>query len=684
MAWVRCPRILRAVAMAGLLCVGAVAADWLPVTDAERRLGAPRVEKDAAAEVLFWDVHVVQAQHILFPLTTLEHYIRIKVFTQRGCETQGTVSLPESAAGTVSGRTIKRDGRILELSKDAVSVRDAVVVPGAGRRMVVFVLPAVEPGDIVEYRWSESRFSFSRTPWSETGYSFLPHVRLDFQRDIPVQQVRYFIRATVPDEIRYEPPVLSTAVFQAKLPPLVKAKGGFYTTSMDNVPSYVEEPTMPPEAQAKPWMLLHYIEAKKTPEEYWRDKGREIFGYVKRVVVVDGQVRRAEAEAAAGAKDPEDTLARLARYCRAKIKDEADDDAIGPHRTRARQNSSPAEILKRGLGTPSNVNVLFAGMAQAAGFETRVAMVADRGDIPFSPALVDVDLLPREAIAVKLGEQWRFYDVGARGLPPGMLPWQEEGVPALVSDPKQAVFAKTQLSGPEKSVTSRNGTFELKEDGTLEGEVRLAYTGHSAAERRTALKTESPAQREEGLRDSVRKQFEGAEVSSVKVDNIEDAEQPLTCSYRVKVPAYAQTTGKRISLQLGYFERDQPARFPAAGRRYPVVFDYAWTEEDQITVKVPAGYDLENSEAPSPLNLGEAGEYEVTAGAGAGRLVYHRRLVFGRGGRLVFPVASYLPLKQVFDAIHERDQRTLTLRQSASPAAHSVNPPSTVSAWPVM
>jgi hypothetical protein len=372
------------------------------------------------------------------------------------------------------------------------------------------------------------------------------------------------------------------------------------------------------------------------------------------------------------------------RYCQARIKDVAGDDITQRQREKAAQNRTPSDTLKRGLGTTSDVRMLFLALASAAGFDARLARLVDRSDIVFNPALLDVNLLPLAAVAVKLGERWRFYDAAARELPPGMLSWQAEGVPALISDPVQAVIATTQLSEPETSVTSRTGTFELQEDGSIAGEVRLAYTGHSAAERRQALKTESPAQREEDLRDAVRGQFESAEVSKVKIENIEDAEQPLAYSYRVKVPAYAQRTGKRLFLQPGYFERGEPARFASAQRRYPVFFDYAWTEQDRITVKVPEGYVLENPQAPGPVKLGEAGEYEVTVLASAGKVVYQRKLVFGHGGRLSFPVDLYPFLKHKFDAIHDTDQRVLTLRHSAPPTAHNVSPPSTVSTWPVM
>jgi hypothetical protein len=640
----------------------ASAADWLPVTDAERNLNAPKVEKDAPAEVLLWRVHVERNEAWLFSSTVYQHYIRIKLFNHFGCQSQGSVRLPASAEGTVSGRTIKLDGRVLPLAKSAISIRDAVVYRGLKSRVVTFALPGLEPGDIIEYKWTENAYDFEPTLWSDFGWSYAPCVRLQLSRDIPVEQVTYFIRGL--STIGPSPVTLNAVPFQTELPSLKKGKGGFYTVSMEDVPAAADEPMMPPEAQAKPWLLLHYIFYEKTPEQYWKGIGKDTFGLGKRVLKPDADIRRAAAEAVGGATDPQDQLARIALYCRAKIKSLAAGDVTEQQRRKARQSWFPGDVLKRGLGTDSEVNVLFAALAAAARFDARLAMVADRGDIPFRPALVDADLLPRAATAVKLGGVWSFWNAADRELPPDTLPWQAEGVLALIGDPDTPLFVPTPFSGPEKSVTSRTASFELKEDGTLQGTVRLTYSGHDAAQRRKEWKTESAAKREESVREAVRKQYDAAQLSEVRVENADGAERPLECSYLVTIPGYAQKTGKRMFLQMDYFDRGQPARFAANSRRYPVFFDYAWTEEDQVIVKVPPGYSLESPEAPGPVDLGEIGSYEVTVMAGAGKLVQQRKLVFAHGGRLVFPVAAYPQLKQAFDAIHEGDQHALALRQT--------------------
>src|SRR5438876_8474356 len=74
--------------------------DWHPVDPAELALKTSTVEKDADAEALFWEVRVDDSTQDL----VLNHYIRIKIFTERGKETQSKVQIP---FGKFSGEEIK-------------------------------------------------------------------------------------------------------------------------------------------------------------------------------------------------------------------------------------------------------------------------------------------------------------------------------------------------------------------------------------------------------------------------------------------------------------------------------------------------------------------------------------------------------------------------------------------------
>ena len=630
---------------------------WLPVTEEERNLKAPKIDPDAGAEALFWRVHVVDGIDGTSPQTVLYHYLRIKVFNQRGCEAQGTQDITYSGKRVitdVAGRTIKPDGTIVELPKDAVFKRDLVKAGGLKVKAVSFAMPAVEPGVIIEYRWREVR-----------NQELADYVRMLFQRDIPVHEVEYFIK---PLQYGTLPPMRRMS-YGAQPDPFVQEKDGFYRTSLKNVPAFKEEPLMPSEWLVRPWTLLYYAnEVKDTPDKFWAGAGRDIYSSHEPYLKVNGDVRDASDVAVAGAKSPEEKLAKLLQYCRSRIKLFDDEDVTERQREKTKENNKPADTLKRGIGSGFDVDMLFAAMARAQGFDARVAKLGDRSDRPFDRTFLNTFFMRTMDIAVKVGDQWRFYDAAAKWLPAGMLRWEEEGSDALVTDPKEPVFVHAPVSEPEKSLRSRTGVFQLDEEGTLEGEVHLAFTGHAGAFLREEQARKSPAQQEDDVRETVRGQIGNAEVSEVKVENIADAEKPLTYSYRVKVPGYGQRTGKRLFVPVSYFQRGQPARFPASDRKYPVWFEYPWAEEDNVTIRVPTGFDLENAEAPASFGLGDIGGYKVSLKAGNGMLIYQRKLVFGGKGRLAFALEAYPTLKKVFDAIHEQDQHAVTLRQRAAGA----------------
>src|SRR5215218_1398866 len=67
------------------------AGDWKPVDPAELTMKEPVVEKDADAEALFWEVRVDDNPEgdLIF-----NHYVRVKVFTDRGRESQSKIDLP--------------------------------------------------------------------------------------------------------------------------------------------------------------------------------------------------------------------------------------------------------------------------------------------------------------------------------------------------------------------------------------------------------------------------------------------------------------------------------------------------------------------------------------------------------------------------------------------------------------
>jgi hypothetical protein len=130
----------------------------------------------------------------------------------------------------------------------------------------------------------------------------------------------------------------------------------------------------------------------------------------------------------------------------------------------------------------------------------------------------------------------------------------------------------------------------LSEDGTLEGDVRIEYTGHFAVDMKEDLDEDSPSQREDSLKDDIKQRMSTAEVTAITMENVTDPDKPLIFSYHIKVAGYAQRTGKRLFIQPAFFVHGESPTFSTTNRKYPIYFSYPWSEDDEVSIELPAGF----------------------------------------------------------------------------------------------
>jgi hypothetical protein len=380
---------------------------------------------------------------------------------------------------------------------------------------------------------------------------------------------------------------------------------------------------------------------------------------------VDKEIKQKATEIIAGATGQDEQLNKILDFCRTNIKNTDDKDAFTEEQLeKLKDNKKPADTLKRGVGSGGDISLLFAALANAAGFEARIALLPDRGRRFFDKNVVIPGALRPAAIAVRQGETWKFYDPSFKYFTPGMLRWQEEGVDGLVAGSRPE-WIKTPMSPPEKSKEKRVANLTLDENGTLEGDVTIEYTGHLGIERKLLNDDDSPVQREENLKEAMKARLSSAELTNIVIENATDPAKPFIYKYHVRVPGYAQRTGKRMFLQPGFFHKGIDAMFSAGTRKYPIYFHFPWSEEDQITFTLPKGYALDNADRPGPITAGPVCKHEVKMSVTKDQrtLTYNRYFHFGAEDSILFPVETYEPIKRLFDEINRADNHMITLKQ---------------------
>jgi Domain of Unknown Function with PDB structure (DUF3857)/Transglutaminase-like superfamily len=638
------------------LTTSARAADWKLIDAAQLALKAPRVQADADAEALFWEVRVADEFDQTSDLgarTVFDHYVRLKIFTDRGRETYATVDLPYDSGvriEDVAARTIKPDGSIVELKKGDVYERTVIKTNDARVKAVSFAVPAIAPGTIIEYRWREIHTN-----------SIANYLRLPFSREVPVQITRYYLR---PLEFPDNDYVMRAMSFNGDFAPMEPQKDGFTMLSLSNVPADREEPYSLPPFERRPWVLIYY--QARTSSSNLRDQyleySKSLYQDSAKATKPTARIRALAAEAVASRPTLDERIAGLMRVTRRVVTRTDVDTATADQRRKARTNKNADDIAARGLGTADDMRTLFIALAQSVGLDARIAATSNRAEFLQTPAHSNPYFLGGFLVAVRNGDAWQFVDPANEHSASGAVRWNYTGQDALITDAKTVITAKVPLAPSSRSVKQRTGKFTLLDDGTIEGEWKLVYSGYWADIYREQEDQDSPSERVKDLQGDIASRVPGAVVSDVQLD-AGNAAEPYSLSYKVRIPGYAQRTGARLFFQPIVFQKGLAADFPSPGRSTEVYFRFPWTEQDDITISLPPGFQLEQPEIPGELNGGVA-RYRLAMTTGGGQLSVSRTFMMGSTDIVVFDQQRYPVVKEFFDRVHTADGHTLVLRRA--------------------
>jgi len=629
--------------------------DWKELAPGELQLKSPKVEPDADAEVLFWEVRVDDSNP---DSMVMKHYKRVKIFTERGREKFSKVDIPFTKnlrIKNITARVIKPDGTITDLAKTDVFDREIARTDKVKVNAKSFAVPNIDIGSIFEYKYQE----VYQDGWAEG-------LRMMLQHDVPIHTISYYFK-----------PEGSVTYLRFNMPEtkFVKDKGGFLRATLENVPSIKEEPYMPPEDEVRSWLLVYYSldqSAKNviSSSDFWSRAGGAIVRRwgVKETLKPGKELKAAATEIASGAANPDEQMAKLFEFCKTKVKNISYDASMTEEqKDEIKANKSPSDTYKKLQGRESEINELFASLADSLGHETRLAFGGDRSEMFFNPNQAHESFIGFSAVAVKINGRWKYYSPGSRFVPYGMIGWNSQATGVLLLGYKDYVTTETPDSSPADSVAKRVGRFTLSEDGTLSGTVRIEYTGHLSTLHKLNNYKESVSKREENLKDEVKTRMSTAELDAISISNVDDPEKPFIYEYKIKVPNYAQRTGRRLFLQPGVFKYGTSPVFSTADRKYPIFFHYPWTENDDIQIALPKGYELENAESPSPIaDSSKISSHDIDLKIDKANNVLHysRSFVFGNNGFTLFLPQNYKPLKGLFDAFHKNDTHMMTVRQS--------------------
>jgi len=623
--------------------------DWLPISPEELQMTSEPLAPGAPAIYLYRQVDRDDAQ------AQERVYERIKILTEEGrkyadvdipfFKDQQSITGLHARAVYPDGRTVNFDGKVYE--KTVVKAR------GLSFLAKTFTLPDVQPGTILEYRytieWSPEWVYDSRWVLSEELFTKIAKFSLKPSSD-------FSLRTTWPRGL------------PAGTAPPRQESGRMIRLETQNVPAVAIEDYMPPELEVKYRVDFVYNanNDEKEPDKYWTQEGKKRFARVEEFAGRRKAMEQAAAEVVSPGDSPEAKLRKLYARCQ-KIRNlsfetEKTDQELA--REKLKNIKNVEDVWKLGYGNGRGITWLFLGLARAAGFDAYPVLVSRRSDYFFNPKTMNPNELNDTVVLVKSGGKDLFFDPGTRFAPFGLLPWPETGVAGLELSKEGGTWIKTPVPESSASRIERKAALQLDEHGTLAGTVTVTYTGLEALERRMREREADATARKQYLENEIKSWVPaGIEVELTNQPDWESSAETLVAEFSLSVQGWATGAGRRVFVPVGLFCAQDKHLFEHATRVHPIYFEFPEQDADDISIQIPLQWQMGSLPAAQNQDL-KALVYESSA-IYSGGILHLKRLV--NYNMMLADVKYYPSIRAFFQTVKAGDEQQIALQ--VGPAA---------------
>ncbi|HKF52148.1 MAG TPA: DUF3857 domain-containing protein [Candidatus Acidoferrales bacterium] len=631
---------------------GTPAADeWQPINPADLALKDNPASPGSHAMILYRREHTDSEQSFV------TEYYRIKIFTEEG-KSQADVEVPfikgRDHVEDIRARTIRPDGSIVPF---AGQVFEKEIVKAGGIKVLekTFTLPDVQPGCIIEYMYKLQKDS-----------DYYWDVSWSVQQDLFTRDADFSIHAAGLSSSSYSLYFRSVNVGQPVN--LQKQKNGEYTLALHNIPGMTDEDYMVPKDMLrgrvefifKPDSLSHL-----SKDAYWKQMDKTINQSVDDYINKKNALQQIVAATTTASDSPETKLRKL--YARVQlIRNLSYEDRTTQEwkRQKIQQNNNVEDVLKRNYGDNREINDVFIGLARAAGFEANQVLLAPRDEHFFYPDFQDVSELNDDIVCVKLDGRDLFLDPAAKFYPFGLLPWNETGVTGLRINREGGDFVQVVLPRSSDSVTERHATLHLGEDGSLSGTLEVDYTGVRASSTRQEERADDEAGRKKDITDEIKRWLpSSAKFDVTKISGWEDSSVPLVISGTLTIPSYAASAGHRLLLPLTPFIAPEPRSFQSPTRVNNVYFAVPYQQRDDVSITLPASYQLESLPQNIP-NVPEGAIRYTMLPTKQGNILQVKRTLDVEDS--IYPASLYGSIRHVFSLVKTGDDEQAVLEAATS------------------
>jgi hypothetical protein len=581
-------------------------------------------------------------------------YERVKVLTEKG-KSLATVKIPYEKGmlkiTDIQGRTIHSDGTVIPLTAkpdDLVTEKEK----GFEEDMVVFTLPSVEVGSILEYSL-EIRYDDN----------WLIPPAWEMQQSYFVHKAHYeFDPGRAP---AYGPNRLMWAITprDAKIP-VVDDKSKI-TIDLTDVPPVPDDDWMPPLNTIRERVEFYYTYAH-SGDEFWQSECTFWAKAMEGFANPSGKLK----SAVAGMISPGDTDEQKARkiyavvtklentmFTREKSKRELKKEKL-------KEIRKTEDVWKDQSGTPNQIALLYVALARAGGLNAWPMWISRRDERFFDARYFYIDQLTDFIVVLEADKKTFYLDPGQKTCPFGELAWQHTLTGGMRMKENGADLALTPAESYKNNLVERMAELTVDAEGGITGTAHIEFAGAEAIYWRQVAVEDGPDELKKRMVESILDDMpDGLQIELDHFENLEDYESRLVGEFKISGNLGAPA-GKYFILPGLFFETRAKHPFVAQAKRTtPIDVRYPSNEKDVVTYHLPDGFTVEGS--PKSNDVKWPGFAALAIGSGMENNALKVVRVFARDFTLLGPEA-YSDLHDFYLKMASADQQQIVLARASA------------------
>jgi hypothetical protein len=591
-------------------------------------------------------------------------YVREKILTEKGKE-EATVHVPYYRSNfkvtDIQGRTIHSDGTVIPLTAKPSDLTD-VKTKGYQINSMVFTLPSVEVGSILEYRL-QLRYDddiVSSPQW-------------DVQQDYYVHKAHYMFTPTsggygISDSHGNNLNRLMWSMTSAAYGKPVTDQRGRYTYDVTDVPAIPTEDWMPP-LNSLVLKVKFYYTQYNSGAEFWQKEGKR---WEKESDAFAEPTKALQAAAAGivAAGDTEEVKARKIYDAVMKL----DNTSFTREKSEAERKKEKIKAIKNAedvwkeqSGSDDDLALLYVALAKAAGLKAYPMEVVARNRAIFDPDYMSLSQLDDYIAIVELGGQEMFLDPGQKDCPFGLLHWKHTMAGGLRGSDKGVEYGQTPGGTYKQTMEAR--VLDLTIDGAsnVTGSVRFVLSGEEALHwRQRMLETDADEVKKE-FNESIRSDIpDGMQADFDHFLGLEDYNINLVAVVKVS-GNMGSATGKHFFLPALFFESRSKHPFVAEDKReIPIDVHYPVLMQDEETYHLPDGYNVESLPPATSLDWPNRALLRIKTASDGKTVTITRAFAYNY---TVLDPKEYTDLHGFYQKVATADQQQLVLTRGSASAA---------------